>query len=85
MNYINKDGFGNLLVHRKKYNINNILNEHNNELDLLFKNTQNRLSGFNIAEAERQMAMEHLRTLTVQLQTGRLKYKNKAANKYFTL
>ena len=78
--------FGTLTKKKKKlYDITEILNAGKSELDSLFKNSELKLEKLTVIEAERQAALENLRTLTSILQTKRLRDKVKARNKYFTL
>ena len=78
--------FGTLTKKKKKlYDITEILNAGKSELDSLFKNSELKLEKLTVIEAERQAALENLRTLTSILQTKRLRDKVKAINKYFTL
>ena len=77
--------FGELSRQRKLYNIREILNDKNEDLDYLFDKSLKHLENFQVIEAERQMALEHLRILTAQLQTRRLRNKIKSSCKYFTL
>ncbi len=78
--------FGNLTIKTKKeYNIKKILNNNTMEINYLFNNPEKSLEKLTIIEAERQIALEHLRDLTNELQTKRLRYKSKAVCKYFTL
>ncbi len=59
--------------------------QNNSEVNLLFNNTQNYFKDFGIRESDLNVAMEHLRTLTNQLQTKRIRNKIKSKSKYFTL
>lgn len=77
--------FGELSRLRKLYNIREILNDKNEDLDYLFDKSLKHLENFQVIEAERQMALEHLRILTAQLQARRLRNKIKSSCKYFTL
>lgn len=77
--------FGELSRLRKLYNIREILNEKNEDLDYLFDKSLKHLENFQVIESERQMALEHLRVLTTQLQTRRLRNRIKSSCKYFTL
>ena len=81
-----ENNFGTLTKKKKKlYDITEILNAGKSELDSLFKNSELKLEKLTVIEAERQAALENLRTLTSLLQTKRLRDKVKAGNKYFTL
>lgn len=82
-----KQEFGNLSGLRNLNCIREALNDKNidSDLDLIFSESLKRLDNFQVVEAERQMALEHLRTLTTQLQTRRLRNKAKSSCKYFTL
>ena len=81
-----ENNFGTLTKKKKKlYDITEILNAGKSELDSLFKNSEIKLEKLTVIEAERQAALENLRTLTSLLQTKRLRDKVKAGNKYFTL
>ena len=78
--------FGTLTKKKKKlHDITEILNAEKNVLDSLFRNSEIKLEKLTVIEAERQAALENLRTLTSLLQTKRLRSKVKAGNKYFTL
>lgn len=77
--------FGSLAKRKRNYDIKTILQKNNKDLDYLFNDTKKRLKELNIAEVERQAAMENLRALTTQLQTRRLRNKVKSSCKYFTL
>lgn len=78
--------FGNL-VSKKNENmdVRIILNRNTKELEYLFRNTNNEIEKLNIAEAERRIALENLRTMTALLQARRLRNKIKSSSKYFTL
>lgn len=61
--------FGSLTLKQKKINnIKEILNNDSIDLDYLFKDSLKKLDGLSVIEAERQMALENLRTLTTLLQ-----------------
>lgn len=61
--------FGSLTLKQKKISdIKEILNNDNIDLDYLFKDSLKKLDGLSVIEAERQMALENLRTLTALLQ-----------------
>lgn len=79
-----KLGFGNL-TKKAKYDIKRVLNKDTMHIDYLFENSIGRLEQLSVIQAERQMAVENLRTLTKELQTKRLRYKAKNSCKYFTL
>ncbi len=84
-NQISSD-FGDLTLKQKKlYDITEILKKDDINLDILFQNSLKKLEGLTVIEAERQAAIENLRTLTTRLQTKRLRDKVKENNKYFTL
>ena len=84
-NQTNSD-FGNLTLKQKKlYDISEILKKDDVDIDILFKNSLQKLEDMTVIEAERQAAIENLRTLTTKLQTKRLRNKVKENNKYFTL
>lgn len=84
-NQTNSD-FGNLTLKQKKlYDINEILKKDDVDIDILFQNSLQKLEDMTVIEAERQAAIENLRTLTTRLQTKRLRNKVKENNKYFTL
>ncbi len=84
-NQTNSD-FGNLTLKQKKlYDISEILKKDDVDIDILFKNSLQKLEDMTVIEAERQAAIENLRTLTTRLQTKRLRNKVKENNKYFTL
>ncbi len=74
-----KKGFGKLLTKEIKSIPNN------REVNLLFKNTTNQIKNLGINDSELNVAMEHLRTLTNQLQTKQIRNKIKSESKYFTL
>jgi hypothetical protein len=75
-----------LLTNNKQlYDVKEILNKDKKELDYLFKNSYENLEKLTVIEAERQLALENLRKLTIELQTKSLRYKTKSACKYFTL
>ncbi|MBQ4077991.1 hypothetical protein IJD15_02285 [bacterium] len=81
-----ENNFGTLTKKKKKlYDITEILSSEKKVLDSLFKNSELKLEKLTVIEAERQAALENLRTLTSLLQTKRLRDKVKAGNKYFTL
>ena len=84
MNYQKKLGFGNL-TQKTKYDIKRVLNEDTMHIDYLFKDSTGRLEQLSVVQAERQIALENLRTLTKELQTKRLRYNAKNSCKYFTL
>ena len=78
--------FGNLTLKQKKlYDIGEILNKQDRDLDILFQNSMDKLEKLTVIDAERTAALENLRTLTTILQTKRLRSKIKSSNKYFTL
>ena len=78
--------FGKLTAKNKeRYNIRQILSKDNTHLDYLFQNSLDSLAKLTVIQAERQIALENLRSLTSQLQTKRLRYNAKSACKYFTL
>lgn len=78
--------FGNLTLKQKKlYDIGEILNKQDRDLDILFQNSMDKLEKLTVIDAERTAALENLRTLTTILQTKRLRSKVKSSNKYFTL
>lgn len=78
--------FGNLTLKQKKlYDIGEILNKQDRDLDILFQNSMDKLEKLTVIDAERTAALENLRTLTTILQTKRLRSKIKSNNKYFTL
>ena len=78
--------FGNLTLKQKKlYDIGEILNKQDRDLDILFQNSMDKLEKLTVIDAERTSALENLRTLTTILQTKRLRSKVKSSNKYFTL
>ena len=78
--------FGKLTLKQKKLNdITSILASEDKELDILFQNHLHKLEKLTVIEAERKAALEKLRTLTVQLQTKRLRKNAKSSCKYFTL
>lgn len=84
-NQTNSD-FGNLTLKQKKlYDISEILKKDDVDIDILFQNSLKKLEDMTVIEAERQAAIENLRTLTTRLQTKRLRNKVKENNKYFTL
>ena len=61
--------FGSLTLKQKKINdIKEILKNDSIDLDYLFKDSLKKLDGLSVIEAERQMALENLRTLTTLLQ-----------------
>ena len=81
-----ENNLGTLTKKKKKlYDITEILSSEKKVLDSLFKNSELKLEKLTVIEAERQAALENLRTLTSLLQTKRLRDKVKAGNKYFTL
>ena len=81
-----ENNFGTLTKKKNKlYDITEILSSEKKVLDSLFKNSELKLEKLTVIEAERQAALENLRTLTSLLQTKRLRDKVKAGNKYFTL
>ena len=78
--------FGNLTLKQKKlYDIGEILNKQDRDLDILFQNSMDKLEKLTVIDAERTAALENLRTLTTILQKKRLRSKIKSNNKYFTL
>lgn len=82
----NQANFGNLTLKQKKlYDISQILKKDDFEIDILFRNSINKLEEMTVIEAERKEALENLRVLTSILQTKRLRNKAKSCNKYFTL
>ena len=81
-----KTNFGHLTNKKQKfYDITEILKKDSIVLDVLFQNSTQQLEKLTVIEAERQAAIENLRTLTTRLQTKRLRNKVKENNKYFTL
>ena len=78
--------FGKLTLKQKKLNdITSILTGEDKELDVLFQNHLHKLEKLTVIDAERKIALENLRKLTIQLQTKRLRRNSKASCKYFTL
>ena len=78
--------FGKLTLKQKKLNdITSILASEDKELDILFQNHLHKLEKLTVIDAERKIALENLRKLTIQLQTKRLRRNSKASCKYFTL
>ena len=81
-----KTNFGHLTNKKQKfYDITEILKKDSIVLDILFQNSTQQLEKLTVIEAERQYALENLRSLTTVLQTKRLRTKVKSTNKYFTL
>lgn len=82
----NQSYFGNLTLKQKKiYDITEILKKDNITLDTLFQNSIDKLETLTVIQAERQAALDNLRTLTSLLQTKRLREKVKSKSNYFTL
>ena len=73
------------LKQKKLYDIANILDNENIVLDKLFQNHLKKLESLTVIEAEREAALNNLRTLTTQLQTKRLRDKVKSNCRYFTI
>lgn len=68
-----------------KYDIKRILNKDTLELEFLFKNSRDSLEKLTVVEAERRIALDNLRKLTLELQSKRLDYNSKSSYKYFSL
>lgn len=65
-------------------NIRKFINKDTKELEYLFKNSNKKLEGLTVIEAERRIALDNLRKLTQELKEGRLHYNNESKLNFFT-
>ena len=80
--------FGELTLKNKqkyKYDLRKIMHEDEYSIKRLFKNTNAVRANFQVFEAEREKALQKLRSLTSELQTKRLRINAHDFCDYFTL